>query len=221
MQKYSSFFTTLVVSLFVIVTFITCSKNSSSDKPLKYVAYVGRYTDMNAEKQPDNRFDRMHEYMLKHYLAKLNETNITVNLEVKKYDCKRDPKEAAEVYKQIASDSNVIAVVDNTWGVHLEGAREVIEKNKIPVIAINADHNFANFGDQVVFTGNNDYLPNEIISFAKKVLFKKDVIFISEEDYSLHNSFLSEFEKNNITVKKMFTIKNKAEDKVSAFDFHF
>ncbi len=210
----------LIVSCFVLISsilYISCS-NSTKEKPVRYIAYVGRYTDKNAEKQPDNRFDRMHEYMLRQYVKELNNNNYPVSFELKTFDCKRDPKEAAVVYGQIAADSSIIGVIDNTWGVHLAGAQEVIRKNAVPVIAINADHNFADFGQQAVFTGNNDYLPSEINSFITKVLVKKEVIFISEEDYALHKSFLADFEKNGISVKKMFTLKNSAKDKQLAFD---
>jgi hypothetical protein len=207
-------------SLFLVLTFTTfyTSCSNSSKKPVRYIAYVGRYTDKNAEKQPDNVFDRMHEYMLRQYIVEMNQRNYTVDFELKTFDCKRDPKEAAEVYKQIAADTSIVSVIDNTWGAHLAGAQEVIRQNSIPVIAINADHNFADFGKQAVFTGNNDYLPAEINSFLTTILKKKEVVFVSEEDYSLHNSFLADFEKNGIKVKKMFTIKNSAKDKQLAFD---
>lgn len=207
----------LLVILLSIPLYFSCS-NSSKDKPVRYIAYVGRYTDKNAEKQPDNRFDRMHEYMLRQYIKELNDNNYPVSFELKTFDCKRDPEEAAVVYTQIAADTSIIGVIDNTWGVHLAGAQEVIRKNATPIIAINADHNFADFGPQAVFTGNNDYLPAEINSFITKVLAKKEVIFISEEDYSLHANFLDDFKKNGIAVKKMFTIKNSAPNKQLAFD---
>jgi hypothetical protein len=197
--------------------YYSCS-NSSGSKPVRYIAYVGRYTDKNSEKQPDNRFDRMHEYMLRQYVTELNEKDNAVFFELKIFDCKRDPKEAATVYEQIAKDTTIVAVVDNTWGAHLAGAQEVIRKNSIPVIAINADHNFADFGTQAIFTGNNDYLPSEITSFTTKVLNTKEVIFVSEEDYSLHKNFLADFEKNGIKVKKIFTVRNSAPDKQLAFD---
>ncbi|HVD97824.1 MAG TPA: hypothetical protein VNB90_06435 [Cytophagaceae bacterium] len=209
----------LNLSLLIFATAILFhSCKSKTEKPVRYIAYVGRYTDKNAEKQPDNRFDRMHEYMLRQYVADLNTQNHPVNFEIKTFDCQRDPKQAAEVYKQIGADSSIVSVVDNTWGAHLAGAQEIIRLNRIPVIAINADHNFADFGKQAVFTGNNDYLPAEINSFITKVLQKKEVLFVSEEDYSLHKSFLSDFEKNGVNVKKMFTIKNSASDKQLAFD---
>ncbi len=217
MNALKAFLNTIfLVSVFSLLL-LSC-QNKSKDKPVRYIAYVGRYTDKNAEKQPDNRFDRMHEYMLRQYVAELNQKDNPVFFELKTFDCKRDPKEAAVVYKQIASDTSIVGVIDNTWGVHLAGAQEVIKANALPLIAINADHNFADFGTQAVFTGNNDYLPAEIISFTTKVLNKKEVVFISEEDYSLHKSFLADFEKKGVKVKKMFTIKNSATDKQAAFD---
>jgi hypothetical protein len=202
MNKLTSFLNVIFLTSVFTVVFLSC-QNKSANKPVRYIAYVGRYTDKNAEKQPDNRFDRMHEYMLKQYVEELNQKENTVFFELKTFDCKRDPKEAAAVYQQIAADTSIVGIIDNTWGVHLAGAQEVIRKNELPLIAINADHNFADFGTQAVFTGNNDYLPAEIISFTTKVLNKKEVIFISEEDYSLHKSFLSDFDKNGVKVRKI------------------
>ena len=218
MSKVKRFVYTILLVIASSLIYFSCSNKSSKDKPLRYIAYVGRYTDKNAEKQPDNRFDRMHEYMLRQYVKELNEKDYPVLFELKTFDCKRDPKEAAVVYTQIASDSSIIGVIDNTWGVHLAGAQEVIKNKSVPMIAINGDHNFADFGSQAIFTGNNDYLPGEINAFVTKILDKKEVIFISEEDYSLHKSFLTDFEKNGVKVKKMFTVKNTAPDKLLAFD---
>ena len=217
MNRLSLSANTLLVLLLSSIIYFSCD-TKNKNKPIRYIAYVGRYTDKNAEKQPDNRFDRAHEYMLKQYIGELNQKNNPITFELKTFDCKRDSQEAANVYKQIATDTSIVGIIDNTWGAHLAGAKEVIRKNNLPVIAINADHNFADFGQQTVFTGNNDYLPGEINSFITKVLNKKEVLFISEEDYSLHKSFLDDFKKNDITVRKMFTIKNKSADKQASFD---
>lgn len=217
-MKKVSYYLYLYALLFLPALVYTSCRQSNSKKPVRYIAYVGRYTDKNAAEQPDNHFDRMHEYMLRQYVADMNLRHYPVTFELKTFDCKRDPKEAATVYKQITADTSIVCVIDNTWGVHLAGAQQEILKNKIPLIAINADHNFADFGNQAVFTGNNDYLPSEINSFITKVLDQKEVLFISEEDYSLHNHFLSDFEKHGVKVRQVFTIKNKAADKQLAFD---
>ncbi len=206
-----------ILFLFVLSSFLIFSCNRAIEKPTKYIAYVGRYTDKNAEKQPDNRFDRMHEFTLKQYVEQLNQKSYPINFELKTFDCKRDTLEAANIYEEIAKDTNIISVIDNTWGLHLAGARKVIKEKQIPVIAINADHNFADFGSQVVFTGNNDYLPSEITSFTQKILNSKEVIFVSEADYSLHKSFLADFTKNGIKVRKMFTVLNSSKNKDSSF----
>ena len=190
----------ILISFLLCLLLFSCTQSNNNRKPIRTIAYVGRFTDKNAEKQPDNRFDRMHEYTLKAYIDELNSKDNPVQFELKTFDCKRDSLESALVYQQIAADTSIVSVVDNTWGNHIIGAREIIKSNGIPIIAMNADHNFADFGTQAVFTGNNDYLPSEIISFTTKVLAKKEVVFISEEDYSLHNSFLQEFARKGIKV---------------------
>ncbi|MFN3874188.1 MAG: hypothetical protein ACK4R9_14410, partial [Ignavibacterium sp.] len=156
--------------------------------------------------------------MLKFYLDQINKKNYNIKLELKTFDCKRDAEESAKVYEQIAADPDIITVIDNSWGTHLSGAREIIRNNKIPLIAINADHNQSDFGSQAIFTGNNDYLPGEINSFLTKVLNQKEVIFISEEDYMLHHSFIEDFHKNHIKIKNEFTIKSNPEDKEASFN---
>ncbi len=207
-----------VISVLFISFFLYSCQTGSSKKVSRTIAYVGRYTDKNSDTPPDNTFDRMHEYMLREYIAELNKKEYPVTFALKTFDCKRDPLEAAEVYKRIALDTSIVCVLDNTWGLHLAGARDVIRKHSIPLIVMNADHYFEDFGPQVVFTGNNDYLPGEINSFITKILNKRDVLFISEEDYPLHKSFLENFSKNGINVQKTFTIRNNVQDKNAAFD---
>lgn len=186
------------------------------------IAYVGRYTDKNATQQRDNRFDQAHEHMLRTYVHELNEQlakeNKTIELQLKTYDCQCDPTVAKQVYEQIAADSSVLAIVDNTWGVHLAGAAEAIKKHALPVISINADHNSIPFGPQAVFTGNNDLLPGELNAFLKKVVHRKEVVFISEEDYPLHQHYLDAFKRDSIVVTSTFAIRSNTANKHLAFD---
>ena len=66
----------LIISIFSTF-FIGCNSNKDNAIPVKYIAYVGRFTDKNSKEQPDNRFDRMHEYMLNFYVDELNEKSYT------------------------------------------------------------------------------------------------------------------------------------------------
>ena len=66
------------------------------------------------------------------------------------------------------------------------------------MIAINADRNGKDFGQNTIFTGNNDKLPGELTSFLQQILNENEILFISEEDYLLHQTYIDEFGKNNI-----------------------
>jgi len=210
-----AFSSMIIVALFFLLT--ACGdKNQKKEK--KSIAYVGRYSDINSTEPVDNRFDRMHEYMLKDYLTYLNASNPNYELQLLPFDCKRSPEETKKVYEQIAADTNIIAVIDNTWGVHIAGAVQTIKDNNIPVVAINADHNYKDFGTQAIFTGNNDMLPAELSTYIRNGMDISQIVFVSEEDYLLHETYVSEFKKQNINTAATFLIRNDATDKAAAFD---
>ncbi|MFQ3575775.1 MAG: hypothetical protein SNJ77_05000 [Cytophagales bacterium] len=164
------------------------------------IAYVGRFTDDNSTKQIDNRFDKAHELMIQHFLDEVNTKNDSIKLILKSFDCKRTPEGAAKVYDDIAKDTQIVAIIDNTWGVHLRGAQPIIKAHNLPTIAINGDRNNLDFGQSAIFTGNNDMLPSDITLFVNKILKTKEVVFISEKDYPLHEVYLDEFKKSGIKI---------------------
>ncbi len=196
-----------IVFLFVL---LVSFKKTGENKKIS-IAYVGRYTDKKDEKARDNRFNRAHKHMLRTYVNELNEKLATekkgVFLELKTFDSQCDPAESEKIYQKIAEDTSVISVIDNTWGAHIAGAAKVIHDRQIPLISINADHNFTLFGSQAIFTGNNDLLPGELNAFLKKIVRTKDVVFISEEDYPLHENYLAAFKRDSIHVASTFTIR--------------
>lgn len=208
--------------LFIVTILVVGSCRHDQDQSVYSIAYVGRYTDINATTPRDNRFDLAHEHMLRAYIGELNEQLETkkkgIAFQLKTFDSQCDSKESAKAYEQISQDSSIVAVIDNTWGEHLAGATDVIREQHIPLISINADHNFKAFGSQAIFTGNNDLLPGELNAFLKKIVHAKDVVFISEEDYALHDHYLTAFQRDSIQVAATFTIRSKATDKDAAFD---
>lgn len=180
------------------------------------VAYVGRFTDETNDKPIDNRFDKAHEFMIKHFLEEINKKNDSLKLVLKSYDCKRTAKGAANAYEEIAKDTNIAFVIDNTWGVHLKGAQPIIQQHNIPVIAINGDRNNLDFGKSAIFTGNNDMLPSDITQFLTKILKQKEVVFVSEKDYPLHEVYLEEFKKASFQLKgEDFCVSNGINNKDS------
>lgn len=206
----------VLIAIVAICLIIFIPQKISARKNVKYVAYMGRYTNINdsipVNKQKKNRFDLLHETVLKHYLEVFNKELTHTRLELKTFDCMRDPKAGDSIYKNhIATDTNILMVVDNTWGVDLMASANTIRENKIPIIAINGDRNDLDFGPQAMFTGNNDMVPYDISSFITKALEVKKVNFITETDYPLHHTYLKAFDQYGIEVDSMFTLLGKAE----------
>lgn len=194
----------------------------TKDKTVKYIAYIGRYTNaadtVPLSRQPLNKFDLMHEVTLKKYLHEL-ELPYT-DLQLKTFDCRKDGLISDSIYKEIAKDSNIVAVIDNTWGQHINKCAQTIKQNNIPIIAINADRNGYDYGNGAIFTGSQDYVPYDIVAYLTKVLHVNKINFISEEDYELHETYLKAFKENNITLNKTFYVKGKSFNEVDSINFY-
>jgi hypothetical protein len=175
------------------------------NKRTKYIAYIGRYTPPKNQTEP--KFDLLHEVTIKEYIDQINLPD--TKLELKTFSCKDDGEMSLQIYEEIAKDSNIVAVIDNTWGKHLKFCDKTIKEKNIPVISINADRNNLDFGNNVIFTGNNDHVPSDISAFVTKILKEKKVNFISEDDYLLHETYLTAFKQYGIEVNKIFTVKGK------------
>jgi hypothetical protein len=180
-------------------------------KQVKYVAYVGRYTNqadtVPCSRQPLNKFDLMHEVTLKKYLKELDLPY--TDLQLKVFDCRKNGTISDSIYQVIAQDPDIVAVIDNTWGEHISKCAATIRENNIPVIAINADRNEFDFGTSAIFTGSQDNVPHDMVAYITKVLHTTKVNFVSEEDYGLHNTYLKAFKEGNITINKLFSVKGK------------
>lgn len=203
-----------VVLLIAAIVFLYMFKNTlfnTSTKKIKYIAYVGRYTNqadsIPCSKQPLNKFDLMHEVTLKKYLQELELPH--TELQLKTFDCRKDGTVSDSIYKEIAKDPDILAVIDNTWGQHISKCAATIKENNIPIIAINADRNEYDFGKNAIFTGSQDNVPHDIVAYTSKVLNKKKINFISEADYGLHNTYIKAFSENGITINKLFTVNGK------------
>lgn len=194
--------------------------NRPAKRVVKYVGYMGRYTNLHdtlpADKRTPNKFDTMHEIVLRDQMAELTKRFPGYEFRLKTYDCGQDAAVGDSVYRtQIAPDTNVIAVVDNTWGVHIRGCAATIRAQGIPVIAINADKNGLDFGPTTVFTGNNDNIPLDLTAFLKNVLHQKAINFISESDYPLHASYLKAFSDSGIAIERQILALGKSPDQAT------
>lgn len=187
----------------------SCAKKEA--KNTKYIAYIGRYTDVNdtlpLAQQTVNKFDLLHEISLKKYIENIELSH--TSLKIKTFDCRKSGRLSDSIYKVIAQDSNIVAVIDNTWGSHIRECAQTIKTQQIPVIAINADRNQLDFGNNAIFTGNNDHVPLDEIFFLKKALKQSKINFISEKDYPIHETFMEEFKKNGIELAHVIELNGK------------
>ncbi|MBK9249656.1 MAG: hypothetical protein IPM69_16435 [Ignavibacteria bacterium] len=182
-------------------------RKSSDEKAVKYIGYVGRYINPQKPGAPPNNFDLMHESSLKEYVSRMSSPYH--RFELKTFDSKSDSATIASIYNSIAKDSNIVAVIDNTWGEHFKNAAPIIKSSSIPVVSINADHNSLDFGKNVLFTGNNDNVPEDITAYLSSITKASRVHFITEYDYPVHTLFEESFRKHNITVSHTFKVKGR------------
>lgn len=212
LQKYKFLLATVFILTCIGLVYSYWNTFFPKPKTVKYIAYIGRYTNaadsIPISQQPLNKFDLMHEVTLKKYLKDLNLPY--TDLQLKTFDCRKDGLISDSIYKEIAKDTDIVAVVDNTWGQHINKCAQTIKDNNIPIISINADRNGYDFGKSAIFTGSQDNVPYDIVAYLTKVLHVNKINFISEEDYQLHETYLKAFSENNITVNKLFSLKSKS-----------
>ncbi len=211
----------VLLSLFFSKYFIS-DKKHSGDKDVKYIAYIGRYTDIKnttkQSKQEQNVFDLLHESVLKEYIERIDLPYH--ELQLKKFDCRKDGKTSDSIYNIIAQDTSIVLVIDNSWGAQFKECNETIKKFNIPVISINADKNNKDYGNKVVFTGSHDHTPLDMVTFLKDILKVDHINFISEYDYPLHDIYIKELANKGISVNKLFSIKGegfKTEDSLKLY----
>lgn len=159
-----------------------------SGRPLRYVAYVGFNYQDSLKARTNNYTDSLHLVALEAYLAALNAKNYGAEFQLKPFQCDFKEDTIETLYRAIAADTNVALVIDNTWGRHIRHAAETI-KGQLPVIAMSADQNQLDFGNNAVFLDPNDPQPFYLIQFIMKVLEAKRIGFVSETDYLLHERF--------------------------------
>jgi hypothetical protein len=158
----------------------------SGDAPVhKVVAYVGRYANVD--------FDKMHEVALGHYLDDFNRRSENLRLELETFDIGDDPQRSLRAYTStLSGDDQILAVIDNTWGKHIQAVATEIRNKNIPVIAINADRQEIDFGNNVLFLGHEDTVPQTLAAFVAQALGDLPVLLIAEDDYRLSRVFADE-----------------------------
>ena len=222
LHKYKFLLTTTFILGSAMLVYFYWNTFFPKEKVVKYVAYIGRYTNAAdttpISQQPLNKFDLMHEVTLRKYIKDLNLPY--TELQLKTFDCRKDGLISDSIYKEIAKDPNIVAVIDNTWGQHIKKCAQTIKDNNIPIISINADRNGYDFGTSAIFTGSQDNVPYDIVAYITKVLHINKVNFISEEDYELHDTYLKAFNENKIVLNKTFYVKGKSFTEADSIAFY-
>lgn len=198
----------------VIVTLLIGALSNQAKKSEKIIAYVGRFSNYRdtipLNHQKPNPFDKMHETVLRQYLNELNTHVANAQFTLKTFDNRRDPRVSDSLYRYaIAPDTNIVMVIDNTWGEHLQPAAATIRDQHIPVISMNADRGKGDYGDAALFIGSDDDTPQDVSAFLRRALHCHQIIFITEVDYPLHEVYQQVFTHDSVTVIQQFDVVGK------------
>jgi hypothetical protein len=177
----------LAVGLILAVTAFYRQKSAGTNT--YYVAYVGRYAD------PIPTFDRLHELALRKYLDKLNAELSGIRFELKPFKV-NNVNGSFAIYQEIQRDNRIVLVIDNSWGKDFQSVVSIVHDDKIPVININADKSVADFGNNAVFLGNDDGVPEKVTNFCTRILEHGKAIFITENNYALTDVYHKQFKNH-------------------------
>lgn len=198
----------------VIGTLLIGALSNQAKKAEKIIAYVGRFSNYRdtipLNRQKPNPFDKMHETVLRQYLNELNTHTANAQFTLKTFDNRRDPRVSDSLYRYaIAPDTNIVLVIDNTWGEHLQPAAAAIRDQRIPVISMNADRGNGDYGDAALFIGSDDDTPQDVSAFLRRALHCHQIIFITEVDYPLHEAYQQMFIHDSIRIVQQFDVVGK------------
>jgi len=198
MQKFLFGLTALAL---VSAVYFTC-KIPGYGRPVKYVAYLG-FNYLNVAKDSANSYsDSLRIVALQSYLKRINDCEepgpYGVEYRLKTFQCDYREDTIWQLYRRMAADTNIVLVMDNTWGRYIRHADTTIRLG-LPVIALSADQNQLDFGDYALFLGPSDPQPNFLIQFIDTVLTTKHVGFVTECDYLLHQRFVESMQRNGLT----------------------
>ncbi len=195
--------TAVLFAIGLFALFNSCKNSNTataiglSGRPVRYVAYVGFNYQDTTKARANSYTDSLHLVALEAYIQQLNTRNYKAEYKLRPYQCDFKEDTIQSIYEAIAADTNVSLVIDNTWGRHIRHAAETI-KDRLPVIATNADQNQLDFGNNAVFLEPNDPQPFYLIQFILKVLEAKKIGFITETDYLLHKRFATLIKENHL-----------------------
>ena len=190
------------LAVFALVSNYACKKTVFNQRPVKYVAYLG-FNYLNVARDSANSYsDSLHIVALQTYLDRINAHTdpepYPVEYRLKSFQCDYNDTIIPQLYETIIADTNIALVVDNTWGKYIRRAESIIRRG-MPVIALSADQNKLDFGENAVFMGPSDPNPNFLVQFIDTVLNEKHIGFVTECDYLLHNRFVESIHTNHLS----------------------
>lgn len=185
------------LALLALTCLMACTGRQAA---VRYVAYIGFDLHDEQESAKRNFAEHLHAAMLKEYLNRLNQSHYGVHLDTLLFDCPfvENKSSIEAIYQKIAANPDILLVVDNTWGKHIQHAQPIIRERNIPVIALNADQNNLDYNGNAVFLSPNDPQPIYMVRFIKEALKARSVGFITERDYRPHTIFTSLLDKDSI-----------------------
>lgn len=194
-----------IIFAFAVLTLVlhsACKKSVLGLRPVKYVAYLGfNYTDV-ARDSANNYSDSLHIVALQTYLDRINAHEdpkpYPVEYRLKTFQCDYKDSLIVPRYQEMMADTNIVLVVDNTWGKYIRYAAPLIRQG-MPVISQTADQNKLDFGDNAVFLNPSDPNPNYLVQFMATVLKARHIGFVTECDYLLHERFVESIIKNHLS----------------------
>ena len=190
------FIQTTLVLFALTLLFHRCSK-SGAERPVKFVAYVG-FNYLNTAKDSLNGYsDSLYLVAMETYLDRINQQKHPFEYRLKAFQCDYKPDTIPAIYREIVSDTNIVLIIDNTWGKYIREASSII-RDKIPVISLSADQNREDFGGNAIFLQPNDPQPNYLVQYISEIEKARSVGFITECDYLLHERFLESLENHKI-----------------------
>lgn len=148
----------------------------------------------------------MHEVALRHYLEEFDRSSKGIELELKTFDIEGSGRRSKRSYSEIFRDERILAVIDNTWGENIQAVASMLRDSEVPVIAINADRQKLDFGNNVMFLGHGDTVPRILAAFAKRVLETAPRVLVMEEDYALSQEFLDQFSALGIAPRRVIRL---------------
>ena len=197
-----------IALLLGLLMLFSCGKK---ELPVKKIAFIGRYQDIEMKSGSNEWYDTFVEKSLRSFLQELNNKNGKVRFELVVYNIHQDPQESDSVYQLIASDPGFIWTLDNSWGHDMLGARETIVNNRLPVLSINAYKGYNDYGPTTLFLIDYKHDINSIAAFAKSILKKDSVDFISENDVVFHDHFLEAFEKFDLQASEVISYRGSTK----------